>query len=420
MNNKILITGLLVLLAFSFLAGCTQEEIDEIEGLAKGNPAEAFDLLALKSKNLMPVKLDYLLSINLGSQGLPGMSQIETDLSLAVLSEKKSKAVANLSFLGQVVNTVIYNIDGSFVQCVEGNAFGAEIPLSCELANEEDQIQGAQNTEVKPLDEQFEKYEISLIEGKEFAGRKATCFLLSFNGEDVKDQEQFQGSMEEETFEKTSFSQETCLDQEKGFTSYVKLEGKTLTDGVEETTMAMELELTGFSQELTEEDFEIPVSIGIDQLENATTCTTEEITMNVTYFNDVSGKEAVVNIGPVLYDEEYNILPFEATQLLAVPMPEQPLFESKEFKVAPEEPLDGTVAIALCIGEDCYPTGCFVLDESAEIEADVEISSDELAIACALVSEEDACNAFDLDGDGTSECVWADEACGLNEQEIEE
>jgi len=422
MNTKIFITGLLVLLAFSFFAGCTQEEIDEIEAGAKGNPAESFDFLALKSKNLAPVKLDYLLSIDLGAQGVPGMSQIETDLSLSVLTEKKSKVVASLNFLGQTVNTAVYNLDGLFVQCVEGNAFGSEIPLSCELSSEEGQVQGLQNTAVKTLDDQFEEYKISFTEQKELAGRPAACFLISFKGMDLKDKTQFQNSLEESTFNKTVFSQEICLDEEKGFTSFMKLEGKSFSDLTEkeEIVMAMELELKGFSETVTEEDLKIPVLLEITQFENAIACTAEEITMNLTYFNNVSGKEAVIGIGPVLYDEEFNLLPFEATQELTVHMPEQPLFESKEFKVSPDKPLDGTVAIALCIGEECFSTDCIVSGESAEAGKLPEVTDDEIAIVCSLVSDKASCEAFDLDGDGIAECAWVDESCGLNSQGTEE
>ena len=418
MDKKIFITGLLVLLAFAFLAGCAQEEISGVEAQAKENPAEAFNLLAQKSRNLAPIKLDYLLAIDLGAQGVPGLSQIETDLSLSVLSAKKSKAVASLSFLGQTVNTAVYNIEGKFVQCVEGNAFGAEIPLTCELANGEGQIQGIQNTEVKTLDGLFEKYDISFTENKEFSGRKAACFLIAFNGKGVKDKTQFQGSMELEAFDKTNFSQEICLDLEKGFQSYVKLEGKTVSDlaGNEETAMAMQLELKGFSEAVTEEDLKIPVSLGIGQNENATACTAEEIAINLTYFNDVSGKEAVIGIGPVVYDENFNLQSFKATQTVTVSMPELPLFESTEFKITPKEPLDGAVAIELCVNEECFPAGCFVSGEIAGQEEQPAITDDEIAIVCSLVSEETSCNAFDLDGDGTAECVWADDACGLNEE----
>jgi len=407
MDRKIILTGLiLALAAVVFLAGCTQIP----DGLPQ-DPKEAYELLAQKSKEAGPMRIAYEFAMSLGQQALLGISEIKMDLEVFFHSQQKTKTLGSMSILGQTMNTAVYNLEGKTLTCTEGGGLlGTAQGMQCTLGEQQQEMPGMQGTEVKSLDELFSDYKISFAADKTFAGRKAKCFLLEYAGKDVKDQSQL-GGMGTGSLENVEFTQEVCLDIEKGFASFMDVETRIYSELTEEYAkgFGFKMEMKSFSTEVTDADFEPPVAFSFSGF-GAATCEKDSVSMELTPFKDISGKQATVKIGVA----DFTGGDMEVELEKQVTLPAFTLFEEGTLVVDLDEEIEGSKQVELCVDGECQSTGCYISDwadglEELPIELPEELpelTDAQIAVACAAMPSQELCEAVDLDADGTSECAW--------------
>lgn len=354
MNRKILFIGLMLFSALVFLAGCSQPE----QALPQ-DPKEAYDFLAQKSKEAGPMRVAYKFTMDFGQQAVMGISSLEMDIEVFMLSQERSKTIVSMSFMGQSINSAVYNLNGKVIQCTEG-MLGLGQGLQCQAGSEQQQqMMGMQGTEVKSLDEMFYDYKISFAEDRTLAGRPAKCFLLEYAGKDLKDKSQFGSGMAVASLDNYSFKQEICLDLEHGFASYVDVKTTVYSElsKEEKPGIGFKIEMTSFSTDVSEKDLELPVAFSLGSGFADTECTEDGITLKIIPFKEISGKQATVKIGEISFGQEE----MKVEQSKTITIPTSPLFEEKELNIELDETLgSGSKQIEICIDEECQKTNCWI------------------------------------------------------------
>lgn len=350
MDSRTAFAGLILVSALLFLAGCTKTGQQ-----APLSPKQAYEALAMKSEHAAPMKASYKFELNFGQKPVMGFSSVEMHLDVFAASKEKTKAVASLSLLGQKMRTEVYRLNGNTVQCAESLAAGSENSMQCQVGAGKEAMP-VSLTEVKSLDELFSDYNISFAGEKTFAGRKSECFLLGYLGKDVKDKNQF-ASLSTASLNGYSFKQETCLDKEKGFISYTKI--NTLVSqqaGKPEKGAGFTMTLTSYSPKVSEADLELPVVFSLGSPLEGAECTSNTVRLKITPFKEISGKKAVLKIEKPALDSSKG----EVEQQVEITLPELELFKESDLNIATKEPLAGSKQLELCIGADCVQSGCWV------------------------------------------------------------
>ena len=350
MNAKIVFVGILVIAAMLFSAGCTKSK------QLPQNPKQAYEALALKSKQAAPMKASYDFDLSFGQKQVMGFSSVRMQLDVFTESKEKTKTVASLSLLGQKMKTVVYKINGRTIQCVEGSVLGSGSGVQCQVGGKEQEAVAMSQAEAKSLDELFLDYNISFAGEKTFAGRKSACFLLGYSGKDIKGKNQL-SSFTATSLDDYSFKQEICLDEEKGFISYTKISTSIYSQLTkkQEEGVGFTMTLTAYSPTVSESDFELPV---VFSLGSPSECTPSIVKLKITPFKKLTGKKAVLKIEkPALGSGKA-----ELEQQVELTLPKLELFEENDLNIQTREPINGSKQLELCVGNDCVQSGCWAFE----------------------------------------------------------
>ncbi|MCX6802247.1 MAG: hypothetical protein NT067_03985 [Candidatus Diapherotrites archaeon] len=401
--------GFLLLFAGVLFAGCNQPPAggSQATPTPAATPAPAteqdlklaYDSLSQKFGNSGPMKLSYAFTMDFGEQSALGLSKVDMDMGLYMLSEQKSKTVVSMAVLGQNITSAVYNLDGKSVTCTE-SAMLAQ-PVQCELGKEA-ASSGTPGVEVKKLDEMFTDFKITALPAKSPAGRPAQCFLLEFKGKDLKDKSQFGSSFEEGgSIENYSFTEEICLDSEKGFASSMDLKTKVYSELSKEETngMGFSMELESFSAAVSETDLALPMPFGVMSENEGAECSKDTIKMKIVPFAEISGKQAVLQIGIPQYSGTTATMQVQQEKTITLPAMEQ--FKESELSISPDSQLSGSVMLSLCIEKDCISSTCTVAGESAA-GTEPAVSPESI---CPLLTVKDQCE-IDITGDEVKDCTW--------------
>ncbi len=353
MGQRIFFAGVMLVFALLFFAGCTRtgQQLPQ-------NPRQAYEALALKSEHAPPMKASYSFELNFGQKLVMGFSSVEMQLEVFAESKEKTKAVASLSLIGQKMSTAVYRINGNTIQCAEG-LLGSGSGVQCQVGTGKEAMP-VSLTEVKSLDELFSDYNISFAGEKTFAGRKSACFLLGYAGKDVKDKSRL-ATISTASLEGYSFKQEICLDEEKGFMTYTKVETMVFSQLTkkQEKGAGFTMTLTSYSPKVSDADFELPIGFSLSPASEGAECTSSTVKLKITPFRDLSGKKAVLKIEKPSFDAKKA----ELEQQVEVTLPKLELFKETDLNIATKEPLSGSKQLELCIGNDCVQSGCWVFEQ---------------------------------------------------------
>jgi len=417
MNSKIMIFGLIC--AFSvlvFLAGCTvpgtdgtlndgTEENGNSEPTPKlnlsENPTEAYEELSVKSQNVGPWTGEYTLAMGLGDQAVLGLSEIKMDMEIFFSSKDRLKVVGTTSLMGISGTNASYSMNGRIIECSESSMTGDKV--SCVLG--EEGYSATNQFEAQKLSEVLSDYTIEFGEVKTFAGRTAQCFLLEYSGKDLIDAESSPTGAQAD-IENMTFKQESCLDIENGFVSFMDLKTSTFSELTEfnVTGISMTLELKSFTEGVDEKEFELPMAFSLGNAFGDTECEANKATITITPFKKISGETALVSFSTYTYGQDDKSL----VETVEVPISGLSEFTESTVEIETVKELEENISIDVCIGEDCSATDCYVYAPASYETPFPEGDELDLETLCSAITSagQEVCDAADLNEDSEPDCSW--------------